>query len=133
MPGAATDGHLSKVQDMLHTQQPTRPVYVYEIPASLGLESPKSVSLRELTANEELDAAKRARGDAFKTANELVKSALIEVDEKPVNLGDGSADIAWNQMPAKVRNLVLDAYQEIHVPPQGASQDFRKSRKVRVS
>lgn len=128
-----TDGHQSKVQELLHPQHAARPVYIYTIPESLGLESPKSVSLRELTANEELDAAKRARGDAFKTANELVKSSLIEVDEKPVSIGDGSADIAWNQMPAKVRNLVLDAYQEIHVPPQGASSDFRKSRKVRVS
>jgi hypothetical protein len=114
--------------------KPSRTLNVFEIPADVAQgEMPiQSIGLHELTADEEIQAAQRSRGDSFQLAAELTKQALVEVNGKPVSLGDGSVDSAFNRMGSQIRNLVMEAYSNIHSPPQGAAKSFLRTRKVIV-
>jgi len=113
------------------SKKSTRPIYSYAIPASIA-DGVTSVGLMELTAHEEIMSTKRASGDAFRLAYELAKQSLCEVNGQPVSLADGSVDTAFDKMPAKVRNLVLRAYAEIHTTNEDVAADFLKARQVRV-
>lgn len=109
-----------------------RVVYEYDVPASIGGEEIKSVGVVELSAEEELQATRRARGDAIRLAFELAKTSLHEVNGVKLNHADGSADKTWNDMPPKLRNLVLQAYTELHSPEDDAALVFKASRKIKV-
>jgi hypothetical protein len=108
-----------------------RAVYVYTVGDDIHPEI-KAVGLVELTAEDEIAATRRARGDQIRLAFELAKQSLAEVDGKRVSLGDGTADRAWNRLGARLRNLVLQAFTEIHTPDEKATDTFRASRKVEV-
>lgn len=112
----------------------TRPLYIYTIPETLrtGAEPIESIGLVELTADEQLMAGKRSRGDQQRQAHSLVISAIRQVNERAVNIGDASADEAWARMAPKLRELVAQAYAEIHIPTEGEAELFHKSRKVTV-
>jgi hypothetical protein len=113
--------------------QTERQVFTYDIPAKLAQRTGvKSVSMVELTADEELAAAKRSRNDNVRLAYELAKSALVAVNGKRVGLSDGTADAAWNRMDPKVRNLALQGYSELHTVEEEDIDDFIKSRKTTV-
>jgi len=110
-----------------------RPVYTYAIPNKLSRESGiSSVSLTELTAEEELMASKRSRNDAFKLASELTKTSLVMVDGKRMSMADGSADAAWNTMHPKVRQLVMRAYSQLHSVEDEDESSFLTSCQVDV-
>jgi hypothetical protein len=123
--------HVRSVADIQAIRR-ERVVYTYTVPSELASLGISSVGLVELTAEEEQMAIKRARGDQFRLAGELVKESLREIDGKRVSLADGSVDAAWNRMPAKIRSLVLQAYAQIHNPPEGAAEGFLQSRQVRA-
>lgn len=110
----------------------SRPVYTYKVPAGMG-DGIESVGLVQLTAHEEMLAAKRAGNDPMKLAYEQVMQALVEVNGERVRIADGSADKAFNAMGPMVRNLVMTAHVKLHAPPEDAVEDFLKSREVRVA
>lgn len=106
-----------------------RPLYVYVTPQRLHAVA-KSVGLVELTAEEELMAAKRANNNPVRLAYELAKESMRQFDGRPVSLADGSADTAWNVMGPVLRTLVITAYQEIHNPKEDDASAFLASREV---
>lgn len=111
----------------------SRVVYEYDVPAEYaGLREIKTIGLVELTAEEEMQATRRARGDGIRLAFELSKQSLHEVNGEKINHSDGSGDRLWNEMPPKVRNLVLRAYTELHSPDDEATMGFTASRRVKV-
>lgn len=110
-----------------------RPIHTYTVPMGLAEETGiQSVGLVELNAQDELNAAKRAKGDTTRLAYELSKAALAEVNGQKLSFGDGSLDSAWLRMHPKIRNMVLAAYGDLHAPPEGSVDDFLKSRQVKV-
>ena len=113
--------------------KPSRPVYVYDVPTTLGEGGIETVGLVQLTAREEMMAAKRAGSDAIKLVYEQVKQALVEVNGEKVGLADGSADTAFDKMNPMVRNLVMTAFAQLHTPPEEATVGFLQSRIVRVA
>ena len=109
-----------------------RPVYVYQIPKEIGTDV-ASVGLVQLTAREEMMAAKRAGGDSVRMAYEQVMQALVEVNGETVGIANGSAETAFNSMSPMVRNLVMTAHVKLHAPEEATVADFLKSREVRVA
>lgn len=105
-------------------------VYTYDVPEAIGGEEIRSVGLVELKAEDEIAATKRARGDQIRLAFELGKQSFRYLNGERLSLGDGSADRAWNALPSKVRNLVLQAFTEIHTPEEDVIDSFRASRRV---
>ena len=119
------------IREKIEAAKAVRPVYVYEIPASLGDEV-KTIGLVQLTAHEEMMCAKRSNGDTFKMAYEQLKEALVEVNGETVKIADGSADAAFGKMSPPVRQLLMTAHAKLHAPPEEAVEDFLASRQVRV-
>lgn len=118
---------------MTDVQNATRPLFVYTIPSQLAAKTKVSqVGLVEITPDEELMASRRARNDAIRLSQELAKESLRMVNGQKVTSVDGSVDTAWNQLPAKIRQLVMAAYTELHNPDMGDSADFLKSRQTEV-
>lgn len=110
-----------------------RPTFTYNVPESIARSvNIKTVTLVELTADEELFATKRSNNNPIRLAYELAKESLRAVDGKPVSTGDGTADLVWNRMGAKLRTLVITAYNELHNPKETEGADFLKSRQVSV-
>ncbi len=104
-------------------------VYTYDVGPSLHDEI-RSVGLVELTAEDEIAATRRARGDSIRLAFELGKQSLRYIDGKRVGLGDGSVDTQWERLGARLRNLVLQAFADINSAEDDQIATFRKSRKV---
>jgi hypothetical protein len=119
------------LEDKLQLVKSARTVHTFTLPDSV-LGEVRSVGLVELTAEEELMATKRARGDHFRLAYELAKQALATVNGARVGVADGSADAAWQGMHPKVRNMVLAAYMQLHTPDEGSTADFLKTVTVQV-
>jgi hypothetical protein len=109
----------------------SRQVYTYNVPVKIPGDV-RSVGVVELTADEELQATKRSRGDTFRLAYELAKQSLVEVNGEKVSLMDGSADAIWAKMNPKLRNLVLAAYSDIHTPTEEDAALFLKTRVTQV-
>jgi hypothetical protein len=118
--------------DTLRTRPET--VYTFEIPAKLQPECSgvKTISLKELTSQDELMATKRANGDAFALAFELAKQALVAVDGQTVNVFDHTIDVAFGKLGPKGRSLVLSAYSKIHSPKSEDVDSFLGSLQVQV-
>ena len=115
-------------------QKKTRAVNLFEVPESIAATSGvKEVGMVTLTAQEELDCFKRAKGENAKLASELCKTALVEADGKPLAQADGTVDTFWKELDPKLRQLVLSAYTELHAAPEEDQASFLKSRKTRVA
>lgn len=114
--------------------QQNRPVYYFTIPASLqGAAGIKEVGLVELTGDEEANVGKRMGMNAGTSlAFELAKESLRRLNGVKVTTADGSADIAWNQMCAALRSLVLQEYVRLHTPGDDDAKAFRESRRVEL-
>jgi len=105
--------------------------HVFNVPASMvGVCGCSTLVFHELTAEDEIMASKRARGDAGTLAYELAKASLAAVDGKRLSLSDGSVDRWFSHASPKVRGLIVTAYNEIHSVTQGDADAFLKSRKV---
>lgn len=125
----------AKAPTLVPNPQPVaRPVYVFDVPAHMaGVTSVKSIGIHELSVLEEKEANERAKNIVgLNLIYEMAKSALCEVDGKPVALGDGTTDAAWIEMGKPMRDLVAAACGQVNTPPEGALDAFLKSRQVKV-
>lgn len=111
-----------------------RPIYTYKVPAAISGEATgiTSVGLVELEAGEELMAAKRAQSNPVILSWELAKQSLCRIDGKRVGQEDGSVEVAWSRMGAKLRTLVCTAYARIHNPEKDELDSFLQSMEVTV-
>ena len=114
--------------------KPTREMYAYAVPPDIqALSGVKEVCLVLINGHEEKMATKRAGNQAADLLYRLVQESLREVDGRQVRTSDGSAEEAWNRMHPQLRQLVAGAYNELHSPPEAATQAFLMSKKVRVA
>lgn len=126
-------GSAAVVQDKVNEKAKMRPIFRFDVPEGLAKTTGiKKLGLHQLTASEELMATKRARNDTHRLAYELAKQALVEIDGKPITLGDGSADTAWGDMHPKIRTLAVAAFGELHSPEEDEIAGFLKSQTVHV-
>ena len=121
----------SYLEQQAQSVKKVRPVYEYDVPARFA-NGITSIGVIKLTSQEELMAAKRAHNDSHKLAYELALQSLAEINGQRVSLADGTADTAFKDMDPQVRQLVLQAYADQHVPEEADVRDFRASRRVKV-
>lgn len=104
-----------------------RVVHRFEIPESVPGDI-RSLGLVELSAEDELKVEARCKGAPDKRAQEMAKAAIVEVNGKPVSVGDGSCDAAWSGMHPKVRMLVSSAWLKLHLASDEETAAFFASR-----
>lgn len=119
------------LEDRLAAAKKPRVVHTFTFPKSVASDV-RSIGFKELTAEEELVASKRAGVDAFRVVYERMREALVEADGKPVSLADGTSDVAWISLPPPARELALAAFQKIHSATEAQAEDFLQSQVVRV-
>ncbi len=114
-----------------------REVNTYDVPGSVAKASGVTqVGLITLTADEELLCYKKARGDNAKLAAELAKACLVEATVngvvKKLAGHDGSVDTFFKDCDPRIRQLLLQAYADLHAAEPEDTESFLKSRKLRV-
>lgn len=121
------------VGSLLNRETPARAHYTYKLPAVIAKKTGvNSITIIELTAGEELMAAKRTQQDPMRLAFESALQSLVAVNGSPVNLVDGSADRAWQQMHPQARHLVMRAYDQLHNVAKKEVDDFLGSQTIEV-
>lgn len=108
-----------------------RPKFKYTIPAESRLSDadPRTIALQPITLGEEAQALKSGSNTL---AYELLKYALVEVDDKPITWENSAKEKFLEQVSPGVRQLLLIAYDQIHNPSDAVKRDFFASRAVAV-
>ena len=125
---------LEQIMQASAAHEANRARHTFTIPPELFKEvggDVQTVTLVELTADEEMMAAKRIQGEAVRLPFECAKESLRAVNGQPVSMGDGSCDRIWNKMNPRVRTLVITAYSRLHQPGK-YTEDFLASAAVQV-
>lgn len=110
---------------------PGRALHTFDFPEDFHPDW-QSITLCELTAREQLEAAKRTKDTGLRLGHELIKQSIWDVNGERVSLGDGTLDRAWNSMPPAVLDLVMAGYAKINSATEEQQAGFLKSRRVRV-
>jgi hypothetical protein len=125
------------IEGKVQAAQSTREVSWFTIPKSIPCPYDE-VGMVELKSGEEMQASKRSEMSPMRLPAELTKQSLVagklrdsEVTVK-LSAADGSVDEAWDKLGPMVRSMCIQAYNEMHSPPEGATEGFLKSRKVVV-
>lgn len=110
------------------------PKYQFTVPPALqkregGLEI-KTITIRELSPDDELQATQRAKGDAIRLAFELALQSLCQVNGTAVSLVDGTSERMWRAIGPQLRNLVVSAYSSQFMATQDDAALFLSSRKL---
>ena len=100
----------------LSIPEDNRPKSRFTIPESARdkTRDPRTVVLRELSADEMTLAQKLAGGNSAKFANEAVKLSLWAVDGRTVNRGDAEQEAYWSRWSSKVRLLLTNGFGRLH-------------------
>jgi hypothetical protein len=86
---------------------------------------PTSFALVPISVGEEQRASARAEAKKVGIAYEVLKEALVMVDDKAVDwAGPDSREIVIERCSPKVRDLMLKAYHSLHVVPEEQSKAF---------
>lgn len=107
----------------------SRTKYTYNVPPTAEVAT-QTVTLVELTAEEEMMATRRARSDQIRLVFELVKASLIAIDGVELKSTDGSLDRVWDKLHPKVRSFIMQAYNQVHAPRDEDVTTFLASRQV---
>lgn len=109
-----------------------RAVFEYTVPTALAQDTGiQTIGIVQLTGGEELMASRRCQGNLIQLSYELAKEALKQLNGKV--LEDGEADVFWaNPANAKLRTLVVTAFNVVNQPTQDDAASFLASRTVKV-
>lgn len=118
----------------METEKPRRVVHRFEVPVACRNEdgTPTSIGLYELTAREEMTAAKQTKGDPVRLAAALVRVSLATWDDKPVDRSGGEDEAIWNKMGARLRNLIMAAYAKVNTAGEDETADFLGTHQAQV-
>jgi hypothetical protein len=109
-----------------------RPRFEFKIPESERTlpGDPSVVVLREITVAEEQQASQAASGQGIKYVYEAVKYSLVEADGKPIGWADGGKERFLEGCGARVRALLIRAYDSLHMPKEQTATDFLATRRL---
>lgn len=122
--------------DQLDKKRAARPIYEYTLPAEfVALEDDyvkKSIGLVKLDMDEEIKATANIKGNQARLAYNFALLALVEVDGRPVNKGEGEEETILRNTDPVIRELILTAYTDMSTASEGATKKFLASKKIKV-
>lgn len=109
-----------------------RPKFEFTIPESCRVlpSDPKTVVLQLITVAEEGLANKAATAQGGQFAYEALKHSIYSADGRPITWESAGKDHFLEGCSSKSRNLLLRAFERIHVPQPQESEDFFASQKI---
>lgn len=125
---------MTSFADQLGNSVDNRARTTYTIPEGFrdSTKRPETVSIRQLTSDEELQASKLGRFDVLRSQYEAAKLMIVAIDGKPVSLADGTVDVFWERSDPRVRALLIEAYNRMSSPTRGEQDTFFKSARIEV-
>lgn len=113
-------------------------LFKYRIPARLrtsdsGQPLPEVITMRTLSADEELQANQIGRFNLLKAQYDAAKRSIVALDGKVVSYPEGEADKFWEAAGPKVRSLILQAYNKAAAPLKEDEDAFFASEEMLVS
>ena len=112
----------------------SRPQFKFKLPDKVRQfqSDPHSFTMRPITAAEERKANEISDGTKSPLVYELVRVAVCEVDEKPIDWN--TTDPEWlERCSPKVRQLVFEAFGRINRPDEEDTKDFLDSQQMVVN
>lgn len=112
-------------------------LFTYSIPESIRLNSeiplPKKIVMRQLSADEELQAHRVGRAEYMKSQYDAVKRAIVKLDSQDVSYAEGTSDKFWENCGPKMRSLLLQAYNRSTAPTAEEESSFLGSAEIQTS
>lgn len=136
-PGSIEQTLLSKLpkhtftipDDIFDKDKDGNQVLVSKSPRELETD-PKTITLRQLTYAEELQALQAAENRKTSYQYEGAMRAVIEADGRPITWTNNEKETFFAGLSQAVRELVLRAFSKIALPTVRATADFLASEKV---
>lgn len=123
------------IEGKIAAARAARPVYTYNIPKSLRGEEeagPSSIGLTQLTAGQELTAAKIGRFDLTAQQYAAAKLSIVQLNGKPINNNEGDVDKFWDKCDPKLRSLIMQAYNRLTTPAKEDEESFFTSEQIKL-
>jgi len=134
MAAARNDQQQAGAQSLITGQSPkkARTIFTFTLPEDLAEETDiQTVGLVQLKGTEEVEGARATRGDPMRLPFELARKSLKQINGK--DLGMTEEEAFWERPAnAKVRTLIVTAFNEINQPSNEQNQSFLKSCQVKV-
>lgn len=92
----------------------------------------KSFGFIKLKMSAEIASAEKANGNQGKLAYGYVQRALVEVDGRTLNKGDGEDERVMENCDPVIRDMLMTAYADMTTAPAGAAKKLLASRSVRA-
>jgi hypothetical protein len=93
---------------------------------------PATISMKQLSADEELMASKLGRGEYIRSQYAAIKLSIVALGGKPVNYSSTELEVFWERCSPKVRTLLMDWYVKETTPLREETDAFFKSQVVKV-
>ena len=108
------------------------PRHTYTLPETTReLESdPSTVTLRQLTIEEEQAALAAAKAKNVDFSYEGAMRSLVAADGKPLTWTGDEVERFFRGLSNKVRDCVVQAFQRLAIPTRKESEDFLASEKI---
>lgn len=122
---------LNQIEEM----QKARILRDFTVPETLRAADPKLptvITMKQLSAAEELMASKLGRNDYMAAQYAATKLSIVELDGKSVSLKDTALERFWEAASPKLRALLMTAYTTVSSPSKEEEDSFLKSMAVRV-
>lgn len=132
--------NVTSLQDIARAleERDERPVYVYKVPKSIAeLTGVQTIGLVEITPKEMIQATRRSDNVKEQALFEMAKLSWRQINGKAIHVDDdaASAEEAWAcSKPgwAKLRTLVIQAYNKVNNPTAEENEAFLASESVTV-
>ena len=83
-----------------------------------------------LRGSDEVASMEAVKTNPFNLQYDLVQRSIATVDGRKVNRAEFEHVKLWAQTPPKVRELMMEAYNTLHVLGGDVRESFRKSRRA---
>jgi hypothetical protein len=113
-------------------------MYTYKIPEAIrkemanGYQLPEKITMKALTASDELQAHRVGRAEYMRTQYDAAKRSIVQLDGQAVSYADGDVDKFWERCGEKVRSLILQAYNKRTSPNKDDEDAFFASEEVQT-
>lgn len=111
-----------------------RPRFTYDIPKDVRTfeADPSTITLTPVTVEEEKMAIQAARANNTQVDHELLKLSLVEADGRPLDWAGGVRDDVFEGASPKVRQLMIEAWQDVNTPTREQTKSFLASRRAKL-
>lgn len=126
---------MEDVRTAAEARNSQRAIYEYTLPEELQGQDghvKKTIGLVKLRMSEEVRAAERSGANQVKLSYMFLRDALVEVDGRKVNKGEGEDETILENCDAAIRSMMLEAYADMSTVENKQVKKFLGSRTIKL-